>query len=351
MADMPPQLFRTFDRKVTVGPENGFREGTKMQTMPVTYVVTGAGMGDFISYSPAFVWLAKNCPWVCGKMYVVDYMVPFFQEVMRPYKQWSVSSGAKGIMTDTSIATIAPNAEFNGIPSQTQLLNATGCHLTDLGFAYFTNQVPAPDEKLPFLEFHESVLPAELRSIRGKYVVFTPGSINSTRRQTGEHLNPLIDFVLEKGLTPVFLGKSSPGMDIDPYFPGDCEYEKGINLIDKTTVLEAAAIMDHAACVVGLDNGLLHLAACTKVPLVFGYTIAGPKDRKPRRSVGKTYDVNVTKEELGCANCQTGIKAHMNHSYHFCHYGDFKCIDLLNQNNGERWKAAIDLALKENAGE
>jgi hypothetical protein len=147
------------------------------------------------------------------------------------------------------------------------------------------------------------------------------------------------------GITPVFLGKSDILLDGNKTtkFKEDIHFHKGLDLREKTTVIEAAAIMQYAECTVGLDMGLLHVAALMKdSKIIFGYNIVLPEHRRPRRDHGRCIDLFITKEELECIACQSVIKKLPTHKFDKCYYGDNKCIDLLFANESERWKKAID---------
>jgi ADP-heptose:LPS heptosyltransferase len=78
-----------------------------------------------------------------------------------------------------------------------------------------------------------------------------------------------VAFTLEKadGLTPVQLG--APG---DPGFAG------GVNLIGRTTLRQAAAVIERCVLLLGNDSGLAHLAAAVAVPVVEvnGFRREGP---------------------------------------------------------------------------
>ena len=192
------------------------------------------------------------------------------------------------------------------------------------------------------LDFPESKLPIAVKKLHGKYVVIPTGSMTPSRWVEGKHLNPLIRHVKSLGLTPVFLGKKEATKGLNAYFADDIAYSEGLDLRDQTTILDAACILQNSIATMGLDCGLLHLAAITKDSnVVFGYNIVEPKDREPRRNWGKTINISLTKEELSCAGCQTHMRLMIAHTFHTCLYQDTKCIDLLFGNDCEKWKIAL----------
>jgi len=69
--------------------------------------------------------------------------------------------------------------------------------------------------------------------------------------------NQMCDHSNSKNITPVFLGKTS--MDKrDIKVDERMDFSKGVNFIDKTSLMDAAFIMKNSEMVIGVDNGLLH---------------------------------------------------------------------------------------------
>jgi hypothetical protein len=297
-------------------------------------------MGDYVNYTTALLWVAQNLPWVHGQIYVSSFFMDFLEVIFRDYPKWSVHDGS-AIRIEPHDCFIGPEIQMEGQNITRQLANATGAHLMDLGFQYYTNQQAAPPGvMLPRLPAtRPQKVHWEVRPHLGKYVVFTPGSVVPARATTAKHLNPLIEFCVSQGLTPVFLGKNNFAQGMKVNFDEGIRFDLGIDLRDKTTILQAASVMEHAVCVLGLDNGLLHLAAATDANVIFGYNITTIAQRVPRRNWGETLNLALTPQELACTACQANGKLMINHTYHKCYYGDTKCIDLLF--SGGRFEKAV----------
>ncbi len=334
--------FRTYPQKVvTVGPAEGYREGTKVPCFPMNFTLADGGMGDYICWMSALLYCARTIPFVEGRIFAPAFFIEFVRHAMKPYPRWKIFLAERihEHYEDNSLI-LGP-----GIDGHQQLLNAVGTHLLDLGFAYFLNMSPPPAKEdgyhYPEFNFSEKSIPRKLTP--GKYVVLTPGGTTDTRRVPGAAWNPISDYCLSRGLTPVFLGKRNMTKDHGAIFPEGTDYAKGIDLRDQTTTLEAAAIMQHAAAVVGLDNGLLHLAACVPSNIVFGYNIAAPSQRRPvRRLPGRLVEVTLRDEELSCNFCQTRMKQQNLINFRNCFYADLKCIDLLFADGSRRWTDALE---------
>ena len=336
------QKVRVYPQVEEYGPEFGFRPSTPLHPAPIFFLLNAGGMGDYINYAAALKWIAERAPWVHGTVFISPFLIEFLEYIFKPYPHWKIRSGDH-IKLESDICFMGPEIQMPTHLANHQLLNATGAHLMDLGFAYYANMNTAPaDWTLPFAEFPENKVHAELRGQTGKYVVITPGAVTVARYVTGEHLNPIIRHVKSLGLLPVFLGKDEVSKFVKPMFADDIAFDEGLDLRNKTTVCQAAAIMERAACVLGLDNGLLHLAACTKANVIFGYNITSVKHREPRRRWGRLINISLTDEELACSGCQSKMKLLVNHTFHRCLYSDSKCIDLLFADGAKRWCDAID---------
>lgn len=337
--------------KGNYGVDVGFRPGSVVPRAVMNYVFNDEGMGGYINYTGATTWLAKNCPWIKGRVWVEQFLVPLFKDIHAEFSDWEVlPTNQFQRLIENGTATIGPMMSVGGIPAKREFLTALGTHPFDVGFGYYASTCPAPpDAYLPIVDYPASRLHSNIKRLHGNYVVFTAGGTTTARTMRGRDLNPLIKHVKSLGLTPVFLGKRDilgDGKTTTQYID-DTDYESGVDLRDQTTVKDAATIMQHAKCTVGIDGGLLHLAALMQDSrIVFGYNITSVEHRKPRRLHGKTVNVALNREELGCTACQSTWKNMVGHFYDKCFYGDNKCLDLLFANDSVKFKNAIDEVLK-----
>ena len=326
-------------------PSPPYRPGTYIEDRKVEYLFTGGGIGDYICWTPALLWLAKNHPFLKGRIWVSPYALDLLNLIFRETSWRAYNISFYNQMVEEGSHLYAPmQAELGR-----QLLNATGAHLTDCGFAYFCNLAPPPvgADILPHLSFPKDSLPDQLKGKR--YVVLTPGATTPVRALPGWAWNAIASSCVEQDLTPVWLGKGKLAKGHEARFDEELDLSVGINLIERTSLTTAASIMQYSVAVVGLDNGLLHLASCTDAKMIFGYNIAGPGQRRPRRKWGRLIEIYLTSDDLSCANCQgggdnAGMKQNHLHDFSRCYYGDLKCINLLCANGAKRWIEAIETA-------
>lgn len=340
----------------------GYRDETFFHPYKFGYVMANGGMGDFIGFTRAIEWIADTCPHIMGTVFYPDFMVDFGKEIFRDRKYWSVEPeepifhNRALTLHEKKLWTAKPDIDYPYIaplPSQNmQFFTPHSAHALEVGFAWYANlrDIPGGYNNYPLLDFLPKGLPKGLTP--KKYAVFTPGATADARMVPGHYWNQILEHTLKKGLIPVVLGKSKVMQGYDATFSDGLDWDNVLDLRDMTTTLEAAQIMQHAAFTIGLDNGLLHLAGCTDATIIFGYNVAIPEHRRPRRDKGRTIDIYLTPDELKCAGCQSRMKALYDHDFRFCLYKDIdktpqpKCVDLLFAGDGERWIDAIDQAIE-----
>lgn len=101
------------------------------------------------------------------------------------------------------------------------------------------------------------------------------------------------EYVAAKGLVPVYVGRrGAVSIWKDNLAVSDFEYPGfGVDLRDKTSLVELASMMSVARAVVGMDSGPIHLAFTTSVPVVCGFTTVNPTNRVPYRGLAKTASI------------------------------------------------------------
>lgn len=312
-----------------------FREGTTTHERDQLFKFENGAMGDYINWMASIKWVAEKYTFLRGHLICPGWFVPIAANVLKGFDKWKVYHEI-------------PDKFKEGYPikqAPIHPVNATMVHLLDLGFLYYAGINPPPLEGAfyPTLDLEETRTPAKLRD--KKYIVMTPGATAASRTMPAETFNRIKAYILCLGYTPVFVGVTSMNkkkrkVSIDPGY----DFSHGIDLIDQTTPLQAAKVMANAEMVVGLDNGLLHLAAMTDVPIVFGYTIAGPVHRRPLRKQGVLVELYSTEEELPCTFCQERVRFFYDHDFENCIYKDFQCIKNL---DAKAFNHAIDVALKQ----
>lgn len=317
-----------------------FRPNTETAVIEVvfTFIMKGektAAMGDMICWLPAIEYVAENYNFVHGHLIVPSYFKQIAARVMEKFPHWKVHTEIPDRLLDGNA--LKQPLEFP--------INATATHLIDLGFIYFCHINPPPEgaKRYPLLNLAGIKLKKDLIGLR--YAVMTPVIEANTRRMQASVFNAICDHLNSVGVTPVFLGKTdmeARSSTVDPNY----DLTKGINLLDKTSLLEAAVILDQSNMVIGIDNGLLHLAGMTPATILYGFTMAGPEQRRIFRRHGHTIELYADKAKLPCLFCQERVRFFFEHHFTNCVYKENvpQCVQALNK---ESWIANIDAVLKE----
>lgn len=331
-----------------------FMPGTDLPCRVQNYWLGGQGIGDRICQLPALVYVAKECPWILGRVWVPEFLLELFKNVIDQAgnPDWKILPIEKiADLYEDNTAIRGRGFKYDDGREQIQYTNGTGGHLTWVGFMDTMNKFPPPDgaDIMPTINF--DAWSGRHNLLHKKYVVLATGAVSRSREVPGEYWNPIIEHVKSKGLTPVFLGAHqvpvpSANINLNIRYADGCHYGEGIDLRDKTTLMEAAWIMKNAACVVGLDNGLIQLASLTDANIICAYNIVEPKDRRPTRKAGKWIELFPNKKELACAGCQTNMPLiSPPHDFKTCLYGHLNCIHLLFKNQSEHFRKSIDSIL------
>lgn len=320
---------------------NIFRSKTKFAVRNANFFLSQGGLGDYICQMPVFEFLAEQHIHIHGRIFCNAPFDAVANHIMKKYEHWTVHQTKEA-------QKIMKQGEMMFDPSTyRKYVSACGSHLMDAGFMYYANQQRAVDgySRMPNMTGlkHPYDLPE-------KYIVLTPGATAKARTMPAKAFNELVNFVIEIGMTPVFLGKkdfahNGPNSDYFARIDPEYDFSKGVDLTEKTSLLEAVAIIEKSQCVVGLDNGLLHFAGCTETPIVFGHTVASVDHRKIRRPKGQTINIALEKKSLPCIGCQSNMRFVIGHSFKYCIYDDYKCLDLLFKDDCKAWKEAIRKAV------
>lgn len=298
----------------------------------INVMFNNGGLGDHIARAPALLHLLTYYPHITIHLYI-----PVFMHEL--YRYWFSAFGRRFNIYDRENWTSAikrPSYWF-GEGFTTTL----GTHLVHHAFQTFLDQEPHPDwcsyPKLPPLEGYDK----EWMDL--PYVVVTTGYTAESREMLPDIVNSVVDGIIARGMLPVFLGKQDVYFDLKGKFKEGVDYTKGIDLRDSTSLREAATILHFSKAVMGLDNGLLHLAACTPVPIVMAFSSQYPRLRLPYREGVMGKGVEVVEPD-NCQGCEPRLRFEYQHDFRYCFYGDYVCLKEL---TAQKYLDALDKLLKE----
>lgn len=290
----------------------------------VNIVLMDGGVGDHIGGSlVAINYMVKRYPWITFLVWAPDFLIDFARNVLP--ESLSIHSfsdmEAKGYNPELPTKT----TQWDGITSPMKI------HQVDYAFLKLCDELPK-DENKNSLQVNFNPIRISQFNLPTKYIVLTTGYTVGVREFRAESVNKIIDYAKLKGYATVFLGseKAATGQAhvIKGHFDTSVAYHKGLKLINRTSLLEAAKIMNGAKAVVGVDNGLLHVAGCTNTDIVAGYTTVHPDVRAPYRN--HRQSVNwwsvIPDASLACRFCQSNTNFLYGVDYTKCMEGDTLCV-------------------------
>ena len=316
------------------------REGTQLKPQHIHVIFNEGGMGDAVCRMAACNYVAQHYPHVRIGVWVPDYFVKFAGLVAHPRLEIRPFSNIQSWREPVKVIK-------TDIPEHTLIRN----HLIDQSFNLIVDMhVPDKDKNYPVFRAHE--VDTDFLKLPEKFVVVTTGFTAPVRELTASNVNGIVDYIIANGYEVVFLGSSSSKngakkeLDIKGNFSDEIDYSKGRNYIDKTHLHLSAAIIAKSSGIVGLDNGLLHVAGCTDVPIVAGFTTVDPDQRLPIRHGIRGWNCYpVVPKDLDCRFCQSRMNFVYDHDFRNCYYGDYKCVkmDMVEEYKAQLNKAIFDI--------
>jgi hypothetical protein len=304
------------------------REGGKFPVQEVFLVYAHGGMGDYIYWTRAIEWVIREHEWLVGEVWVPRYFYDLAELWLRPHlgERFKLRRYEKLEEEREWIE----GSKFFVVPDAYQMATYRGHHLMDIGFSYYGDVDVVPDgyARMPVIRGDEvSLARYELPK---RYVVVTTEATSIVRRMKADEINKLCEYLKGRGYLPVFLGKGELAHDYVAYSDNGVRVNGVYDLRERTTLLEAACILAKSSLVCGVDNGLLHLASCSRVPVIFGFTTVDPRHRGPLRNEGLYTAAVMPSEELKCRFCQSRVRYLLGHDFRNCIYGDVRCLDYMN---------------------
>ncbi len=177
-------------------------------------------------------------------------------------------------------------------------------HPVDYGFHMLVDKHVSNMDEKNYLKVKPKEINVKKFDLPEKYVCIASTAAEPVKALPPMVLNEIVDYVIQKGFIPVFLGKEESDCGFKDFkvrskiIPID--YSKGVNLINKTNLLEAARVISGASMYIGMDSGLTHLAGFTDTFIIAGYSLVSPEHVAPIRKASQAYkflavepDVNV----------------------------------------------------------
>lgn len=318
-----------------------YRDGKQIITHDEhRFILNHGALGDAICSLPAIVHARLSTSrQVKLSAYVPPWQVELIAHLLKPYGEIDVRPltevplGRKDRLEQwgEGVSTSLNSAAYN-----THTRNRV--HMVDYAFNYLLDSRP---ENMAQRSYPTLAPLGERKLDNDNYVVFPTGATSDNKLFKASLMKSLIEWVLERGYVPVLVGTKVSNTHAES---GDGTLEKVVirdeidklppelvarccDLREKTSLLELRDILGHAAAVVGIDGGTLHLAGTTGANIVYGMGTALPDHRYIPRFGSHNYKIKyVVPRDLECMGCQSRWPL-TRWDFRFCAYGDNKCMD------------------------
>jgi ADP-heptose:LPS heptosyltransferase len=309
------------------------------------FVLNHAALGDMISSLPAIVWARKFYgPRMKLRVWVPTWQMELVAHLLAPYGEIEV-----GDLMKLPLKHLDRAKQFEGEPfsyNAAVLDQHTRCrvHMVDYAFNYLLNSRPETMDdrsyptKAPLAPAR--VLPGGL--VAGGYVVFPVGATSDNKLFRASVMGPVMKWCQDNAYEAVITGTKTSHThtkvegELRPVvlreqsdmLPREI-FERLIDLREQTTLLNLRDVLGHAAAVVGVDGGTLHLAGTTDVPIVFASGTTLPKHRYIPRHGSHTFRARyIGPRDLECYGCQSNWPMTVLH-FTKCVYDDNACMEQL----------------------
>jgi ADP-heptose:LPS heptosyltransferase len=311
-----------------------FRNGKYKRLEHLNIFYDNGGLGDHIAQMPTIKYMRDNCPNIVQHLWVPDYFLDLAKHLCPGVIIKSVSDAKKPGAVNMHIA---------GVKMSCPQHSNMAAHLVDVGFHLLANtQVDIKHKN--YLTLNNNRIKIEKFNLPKEYIVLTVGFTAEVREMLPSVANEIIAYCKGRNLPVVMLG--SQHARVGPHekpiigsFKEEINFSDTINLVNKTTLLEAGKIIAESKAIVGLDNGLLHLAGCSDVPIIAGFSSVLPEHRLPYRhnQLGWNCYTVLPDKDLECQGCQSRAIHVYDHDFRFCYYSDKLCIQQLTSNKYINW--------------
>ncbi len=272
------------------------------------------GLGDQIARLPVFAKTIRENPAFFITIFMQDFATEVCDQALKEnlgpeIYNWQVIP--MSLYEKARTITNTFEVDFKGVN-----INSLRMKLTQHANLIVNNEV-IEDIKYLTLKVDSSA-----RACKEPYVVVPTGFTAPARELPVGVINEIISGLLESGLKPVLLGASSNKTgelsDIKADFNESINADSTVDLRNKTTLVECFNYLGNAEMVLGLDNGLLHLASMSDVPVIWAFSSVKPEHRVPLRSNGKNYVIEPSSD---CRYCQSD-NMYLIHDYRVCYWAD-----------------------------
>jgi ADP-heptose:LPS heptosyltransferase len=294
---------------------------------PINLLINLDAIGDTVCTLPTLRYIFKNYPvpinvWCNLRMYdILKQVVPEENLFISEKEYLEVNRNYP-----TRIASETTNKINN---SSGDLINHFSWTLMNMSLPENEKYYPRYDTSNIDISKFENEVDLE------KAVFIIPTFLWMSKMLLGIEINKLIDYIIQKGYTPVLIGREKKQHHNHGYQyvnkPENIDIDKCVNFLNRDTIPQAAAMFNKAKAVIGVDSGLLHLASMTDTNIIAGYTVIDPEVQPRYRitnsdNIEKNWNYQVVTPECDCKYCGTNSRFVYNMNISKCVLDTYDCV-------------------------
>jgi ADP-heptose:LPS heptosyltransferase len=290
-----------FYRKYILRVVMNWIRGQKFQNKIIHLAINSYRLGDNIASFPTLKYLISN-----GKNYGINYKVHVINHHLNDLYRLALPELVFDNFTGSNFPHLTHFA-FSNVPTfASNLVDYISFNLAQTSLSKENKTYPLLNPSTFSFDFDVS-----------KSIIISVGHTWENKKFTNKFVEDISEWANSTGYLPVLVGTTNKNFDIMQHA---LSCEKSINLVDKTNLIELLYLISNSKAVITQDNGILHLSALTKTPIVVGFTATMPEHSLPIRD-----NIFPIITDVDCKFCAVkGI--HTFKSFNTCPYGDYICV-------------------------
>jgi ADP-heptose:LPS heptosyltransferase len=317
-----------------------YRDGKQVISTEIhNFVLNHAALGDMLTSLPAIAFARRfYAPQLKMRVWVPPWQVDLVAHLLKPYGEFEI----RNFMEFPAKHEDRKKAELGPVSYNAAIFDQhTRCrvHMVDYAFNFLLNARPESMEQRSYVT--EAPLGPRM-VVSPNYVVFPVGATSDNKLFKASVMGPIMEWCLGDDYTPVIVGTKTShthtqidgelrpvALRDETVLLPEYIFRRCIDMREQTTLLELRDLLGHAAAVVGVDGGTLHLAGTTDVPIVFASGTTLPKHRYIARHGNPSHRIRyIGVKDLACYGCQSQWPLTTLH-FSQCVYGDSLCVSML----------------------
>lgn len=284
------------------------KRGDQLPRQLLQVIMDAGGLGDSIARLVAVRESLRLAPYLDLRIFVPNYFKPLVL-ACTDLKDYLENGRLLVFSFDERAANV--NHEQPGVQFSKRTHTPGRLSLVDDGLLTIADTLDTINGE--FVNRDYVTIETQCKPYRETTIALTSEATNSVRSMRAEETAKLAKWLGERGHNVILLGSSKDGPEMH-----------GLDLRGETALIEAHAWLACCHYVIGVDNGLMHLAGTIEdgPAIIAGYTSIDPHYREIVRNGAPIVVQRITPSMPGERFCQSQHNFLFGHDFRDCLYGD-----------------------------